>query len=250
MIIYYATDNAKELFNEPFKTQYVKRENWLCDRADLVLGSSRILTDTIAEHYLDKTFYVSPGVDYAAFEDTGPSSSVMEVTLPRVCLVGTLDDSVDWELLEHTAAALPKVELLMVGPVKIEGLEKKFEGLGNVRFLGYQKHESLGKILSTVDVCLLMYKDTAFNRMRNPIKLLEYFAAGKIVISTDFPAAHEYPELVMIARDRDDFAKKISEAITDNTSRKYRDRLLETASRNTWSKRKMEIETLMDSRRK
>lgn len=244
-VVYYATDNAKELLKDPMKAAYVKREDWLCQRADIVLGLSRVLTESLATHHPGKTSYISEGVNPGIFRSKGDSCPDAGNRRPRACFVGTLDDSLDWELLEYAAASLPDVEFMMVGPVKTDGLEKRFERFRNVRFLGYQKYESLGNILSTVDVCFLMYRDTEFNRMRNPIKLLEYFAAGKIVVSTDFPAVHEYSQLVLIARDGQDFAKKIMEAITENMSRKYYDKLKEIAKLNTWDRRKVEIEALI-----
>jgi glycosyltransferase involved in cell wall biosynthesis len=249
-VIYYATDNAKGLFKDPFRTAYVKREDWLCDRADLILGLSRVLTESIAVQYPGKTFYISEGVNPGIFKSKSDAYSELRSRGPRACFVGTLDDSLDWDLLERSARALPHVEFVMVGPVKTEGLEKRFERSGNVKFLGYRRYESLGSILSDVDVCLLMYKDNDFNRMRNPIKLLEYFAAGKIIVSTDFPSAREYPGLVMIAQDRDDFTEKIREAITENMSKRHYHRLLETAVENTWSRRRTEIEALIDGLKK
>ena len=245
IVVYYATDNAKELFNEPIKSEFVRREDWLCKRADLIFGLSRILTEDLARKYPNKTYYISEGVNPDVFEFKGKVFPFLKEKKMRACYMGTLDDSLDWDLLEKAAVELPEVEFILVGTLMLHGLKKRFDGYKNVKFLGFQKYELLGSILGAVDVCLLMYKNNEFNRMRNPIKLLEYFAAGKVVVSTDFPIVHEYPELVLVAKNRDDFVKNIRLAITENLSQKCRDKLLKTVRNNTWSKRKEEIKGLI-----
>ncbi len=245
IVVYYATDNAKELLNEPIKTDYVKREDWLCNHAHLIFALSRILTEYFAKKYPNKTYYISEGVNPDVFEFKGNTFPSLEEKKMRACYMGTLDDALDWDLLEKAALELPEVEFILLGPLMLDGLKRKFDGCKNVKFLGFQKYELLGSILGAVDVCLLIYKDNEFNRMRNPIKILEYFAAGKVVVSTDFPMAYEYPEVVLVAKDRDDFVKNIKLAIAENLSQKCRDKLLETVKNNTWSQRKEEIKSLI-----
>jgi hypothetical protein len=77
----------------------------------------------------------------------------------------------------------------------------------------------------------------------NPIKLWEYLAMGKPVVSTDLPevARVEEPGVVEIGKDHEDFIVKV-EACLAKTGREYVERRQALArERGTWEARVEEI---------
>ena len=58
----------------------------------------------------------------------------------------------------------------------------------NVRWVGPKPFEALPSYLRAIDVGLVPYADSAFNRGSFPLKTLEYLAAGRGVVASDLPA--------------------------------------------------------------
>src|SRR5208283_3159702 len=81
--------------------------------------------------------------------------------------------------------------LLLIGPRHPRFAVAAMDPLlarANVHWVGPQAFEDLPKYLSVVDVGLVPYVDSAFNRGSFPLKTLEYLAAGIPVVATDLPA--------------------------------------------------------------
>ena len=59
----------------------------------------------------------------------------------------------------------------------------------NVRYAGRVPPEAVPSYLASIDVGLIPYADSAFNRASFPMKTLEYFSAGLPVVSTVLPGS-------------------------------------------------------------
>jgi teichuronic acid biosynthesis glycosyltransferase TuaH len=154
-------------------------------QADVVVAVSEVLTDRLRSEGLDPLF-IPNGVDVAKFIAAGvPGDSAGEV----VAFVGHLSDRVDVTLLQ--AVADSGVRLRMIGPPQETMTSGHLDGLrahAMVEWAGKVPYDRLGAALADVTTCLLPYGDTEFNRASFPLKVLEYLAAGRRVVSTDLPA--------------------------------------------------------------
>ena len=80
------------------------------------------------------------------------------------------------------------------------------------------------------------YRQDDYTKAIDSLKLYEYFACEKPVVSTDIPAVREYSEALYIARDTDEFVRKIEEAlVSDNPTHRACRRSI--AMQNTWDNR-------------
>jgi glycosyltransferase involved in cell wall biosynthesis len=105
------------------------------------------------------------------------------------------------ELIEAAAGAMrksPNVFLLLVGInpyefAEIESLVRQ-SGLqeGSYRLVGHVPRREVADYLMASDILVMNYPDTAhYAHVMSPLKLFEYMAAGRAIITTDLPSVRE-----------------------------------------------------------
>jgi len=86
-----------------------------------------------------------------------------------------------------------------------------------VRLLGFKDHQELPDCVRNFDVCIVPYVKSAYTETVVPVKINEYLAAGKPVVSTDLPTIREFnaQHNVLIATENssDKFLKGIEDAL-------------------------------------
>jgi teichuronic acid biosynthesis glycosyltransferase TuaH len=134
--------------------------------------------------------------------------------LPRPLLgyVGSLEDRIDWPLLERLARAYPCGSVVLIGQ-----LAKKRSGawyadcqrclaLPNVHALGWRPQETIAQYNRAFDVCLIPYRtDHPFNRVCCPTKIMDYMATGRPIVATALPECQLYVHLFHVAPDPEAF---------------------------------------------
>jgi hypothetical protein len=86
-------------------------------------------------------------------------------------------------------------------------------------------------------VGLLCYRTSgAWTEGIYPLKLHEYLACGLPVVSSDFPAVRDFPQVVRIARDPQDWQRRIEESLAGNGPDTVADRVA-IARANSWDQR-------------
>jgi glycosyltransferase involved in cell wall biosynthesis len=100
--------------------------------------------------------------------------------------IGTLNVDVDLALLAAVADALPNERLLLVGPVHPARREELDDLLlrPNVRWTGPCPAEELKYPVTLSKVCLVPYRVVETRRWRTPLKVMNYLAQGRPVVST------------------------------------------------------------------
>jgi GT2 family glycosyltransferase len=175
------------------------------------------------------------GVDVERFRaaaDLGQHSRLAGIPHPRVGYVGMIDAyTVDIGLLERLANDHPDVEFVLAGPTDID--ISRLLSHSNVHHVGVLPHDEVPSFLASIDVALMPWQHNEWIRHCNPVKLKEYLAVGLPVVSTDFPEARRFGELITIARDADHFSASIRDALDGSVST-VRERRRAAASQETW----------------
>ena len=156
------------------------RERAQLREADVVLAVS----DELAARWRSmgaRVSVVENGVDLTLFDDVDGAPVAEDVALPPPVagFVGHLSDRIDLSLLE--AVAERGHSLLLVGPRQATFAQERIAGLlarPNVQWTGGRPFTSLPGYLRAMDVGLVPYADSAFNRASFPLKTLEYLAAA------------------------------------------------------------------------
>jgi len=221
-----------------------RRERRVAARADLVVAASPVVADTWRSRGLDPVL-VPFGTDVDAYADIEHAPLPPDVGLPGpvVGFVGRINDRTDLCLLE--AVADRGRSLLLVGP-KEPGFEpQRFEALRrrrNVRWVGPKPFDALPGYLRLIDVGLVPYRDTAFNRGSFPLKTLEYLAACRAVVTTDLPATRWLAtDLVSIAARPGPFADQVDRLLAQPRTPAVLGRRQAFAAQHSWDLRAAEI---------
>jgi glycosyltransferase involved in cell wall biosynthesis len=180
------------------------REEALMTRADVVFAGGRSLHEARAARRPD-ALLVPSSVDASHFgaARTGRPDPADQADLPRprVGFFGVIDERMDLDLVAATAARMPEVAFVMLGPVvKIDpaGLPR----LPNVHWLGPKPYAALPDYLANWDAGWMPFALNRSTQFISPTKTPEFLAAGLPVTSTAVPdVVHGYGDggLVRIA---------------------------------------------------
>ena len=85
--------------------------------------------------------------------------------------------------------------------------------LANVHLLGRKPYDEVASYMAAADALIMPWNQSDWIKGCNPIKLKEYLAVGRPVVTTDFPALAEYRDLVRVATDADGFAAALKDVL-------------------------------------
>ncbi|WP_413701778.1 glycosyltransferase [Psychromonas sp. KJ10-10] len=195
-LIYYCGDDFSGLAGVDHHTVAL-REQELLIKADLILASSPAL---IARSEAQKTQFLPHGVDYDLFTTPVPrATDLPNDGRPIAGFYGSISEWLDIQLLTDTIAQMRNWHFVFIGTAVVD--ISSLQAFDNVTFLGPRSHQQLPAYSQHWTASLLPFVDNAQIRACNPLKLSEYLATGRPIISTSFPAveALPHPGLVQIA---------------------------------------------------
>ncbi|MDX2116372.1 MAG: glycosyltransferase [Planctomycetota bacterium] len=213
-LIYQRTDRF-EAFHGVDPDEISGFDRMLKARADITLYCSSLLLDEEASA-CRRALFVDHGVDYERFESAGRGAvaapaDVSSLPRPRVGFIGGIDaHTFDPGLFVKVAAALPEVTFVLVGACS---LPDGWCTLPNVRLLGQRPYEQVAAYMAACDALIMPWNRSPWIEACNPVKLKEYLAVGRPVISTPFYELRKYEGLVRVADTAEGFAAAVREAL-------------------------------------
>ena len=88
--------------------------------------------------------------------------------------------------------------------------------LPNVILAGAQPYETLPEWARAFDVAVIPYRMNRQVRHANPLKLREYLATGKPVVSVPTPEVERFAPHVRLARTPDEFLRAVEQSLEDD----------------------------------
>jgi len=226
----------------------------LIDGADMVLPCSQALFDDAAQRRKNGIHLLENGVDFDLF-NKAPSDipeDMKHIPRPIIAYIGRLNRRVDLNVLTNIARARPKWSVLLLGPTAgwmDEKLLNEFKSLPNVHLIGGKTPQELPRYTKAIDVGLISYKlgVQEYVTYCYPLKMLEYFASGKPVVSVDLPSIRKHQPLVRLVKNDDDWVAAIDEALNNNTPTEQEKRLA-LARASGWSNQAKILLKLVEER--
>lgn len=231
-ILFDCVDNVSGFPN--INKERIKEEEILIKSSDLVVVSSDTLFVKIKEH-AKKIICIPNAGDFEHFSKTTSEHLLEDFPKPIVGYFGAIAEWFDADLIEFVAKKRNDVTFVFIGDTYGSNL-KKLMNLDNVYFLGERPYSEIPKYLLEFDVCLIPFKMIKLIQDAHPIKIYEYFAAGKPVVATDIPALHKMKDLCYIAKSSNDFLEKLDLALNEKNPDLVNQRI-EFSSKNTWQDR-------------
>lgn len=252
-VLYHCVDEYKEVPGVA-SDQFAVLEAELLNKCDLVFTTSKKLYESKKAHNKN-TYYLPNVADFAHFSmsrkgETKIPDDMVRVRKPVIGYIGNLcDHKVDMDLLDFSARSRQDVSFVLIGPVwegntEIHDKIERLKELNNVHFLGLKAYEDLPAYIKGFDVCIIPHKMTEYSKYSFPLKLNEFLASGKPVVSTELPSIEDYKDVVYMASSPRDFVDMLQKALSEDLPDKRKERIA-AASKNTWEARIKTMEKIM-----
>jgi len=217
-LVYQRTDCYEAYPNVDVKT-VTRYDRKLKAEADMTIFVSLSLYDKEAVQ-CKNAVYLDHGVDYELFasEETNLviPLDMANIKKPIVGYFGALDEhKFDVGLVEILADLLPDMSFVFVGKASVDCsalLSKK-----NVWMLGQKSYEQIPYYGKCFYIAIFPWKVNKWTEAANPIKLKEYLALGKPVVSTPaFAEMQQYVDVIYEATTPEEFADCIKKALAED----------------------------------
>jgi len=240
--VYYCIDKYSALPGVP-AAAVAEMDETITRVADVVfVASEKLLEDK--RRYRQDVVLSPHGVDFDHFSRAAKGGTRPERPTdlpdwegPIVGFFGLLESWIDLDLLAHLAESRPEWLLLLIGHEAVP--LGSLKDLSNVLALGPKPFSELPSYACFFDVAILPYRLTEQVLHSNPIKLREYLAAGKSVVSVPFPHAERFRDVIYLADGYDRFVMQIERALREDTDEMREARMSSVAS-STWEVRAAE----------
>jgi glycosyltransferase involved in cell wall biosynthesis len=198
--------------------------------ADLVLATADILYRR-AKQYNDNVLLVPNGCDYDFFSRPHRNSPY-KTDKPIVLYSGAIASWVDLDLIKESAREYPDYHFVCIGGAMNDNF---FDIPENLEVLGHKDYEDVPRYIQHANACIIPFKANQPEiKACNPIKLWEYLATGKPVVTTAIPETKVYG--VYWSTSRLQFINNIGRAVREKNLFKIRKRK-QFAKKNSWENR-------------
>jgi len=238
--IFDAVDNWSELdVYKNKKEALLKNYRKLDDEADLIFTVSQELENLF--HHKEKVHHIPNGVDFKHYQREYPllNKDIGIIPKPIIGYVGTMQERFDTDLIEYLAKNNPDKSFVLVGPVwraKRKEVEEKLKTLPNVYLLGRKSYAEIPMYIQQFDVAIVAHHSDRFIKSTDPMKIYEYLACGKPIVSTQASTVKELNKLISVTTDPKEFSEKIKDCLSDDKPSLQEARLAE-AREQGWLKR-------------
>jgi glycosyltransferase involved in cell wall biosynthesis len=210
---------------------------------DLVIASAEPLAEDLRRSGAE-ALVVGHGVDIERFAGSPLlPHDLVGLERPIVGYVGLLDDYLYIEAIIDVADRLDHGTVVLVGAANIDVRALRHP---RIVLLGRRPYDAIPGYLAAFDTCLVPFRDNELTRGVNPIKLREYLAAGRPVVSSPLPEVLPYADVVELADRGEEFFPAVQRTLApgyDTPARREARR--RRVAGESWDSRAQAIERLM-----
>jgi glycosyltransferase involved in cell wall biosynthesis len=194
----------------------------LVEESDLLVVTAKTLLDRYGSSAA-RAVQVANGFDAELFSPKRVGTEVPPLLsgIPRPILgfIGTLFSFLDFDLLEQVARVHHDKSLVLVGPVEasVKRDVARLRELPNVVHIGGQPQAEIPAYVSAFDVCLNPFRRGRVADSVSPLKVYEYLAMGRPVVSMPMKALQmeDVARVVVFADSPSEFCERIDSSLDD-----------------------------------
>ncbi|MDP2586550.1 MAG: glycosyltransferase [Candidatus Komeilibacteria bacterium] len=235
--IFDAVDNWAE---HPSLAKFKKRLNdnykIIDQKADIIFTVSEELQKLFSRKEI--IHWLPNGVDLKHFQKHYPiiNRDIGHISHPILGYIGTIQDRLDTDLLAYLAKSNPEKSFVLVGPVWHKKISDALGAYRNIHFLGRKSYEESPMYIQHFDLGIIPHKVDNFLKSTNPMKIFDYLACGKAVVSTQGVGLPEFSEHVCVEADWQMFNLAVNNSLRDDSDF-LRQQRINLVKDHTWLKR-------------
>ncbi len=248
--IWHLTDDYQSLKEYQNRT-YRSLDEEFTSKVDLILAvSNKLAEDKKKENRNTYLFLNAMDWDWFNSQKKGIPDDLKAIKGKKVGFVGSINSRIDTILMMKLSEKLDKLSFIFIGAKGARDFDlreyRQLFGQRNIWEFGARERNKIPSYLENFDVLILPYKVNEFNEASDPLKLYEYLASGKPIVTTNLQSARKFSKAIYVARDDEDFIKLLDVALTDK-SEEMKNLRINTAKANTWEVRVKELERILSS---
>ena len=220
------------------------------DDVMVVTSADNLYDDMVKKRQSKKNVILSSnGVDLKHFQNVSNEKiPKMEELKKKYDLIvgyyGALASWFDYKLVMDLAKENPHIAFVLIG-IKYDTSfdESGIDGINNIYYLGPVNYEKLPSYAKYFDIAWIPFVINEITLATNPIKVFEYMALNKLIITSPMPECKKYKS-VFIAESKDDY-NKIFKDYKKLKTKEYEKILLKEAIENSWENKERDIVDLL-----
>lgn len=253
-IIYeYVDDLNEELSGESYNDLYERHKHMCQDEEVYVIATATMLKNNIEFNCNKEAALISNGVDYEHFkycEYDVPEDlqSIRDSYKTVLCYYGALASWFDYDLIKKVAEN-KEYAIVLIGQDYDNSLSASgILEINNIFFLGRKEYADLPKYGCNVDVCIIPFLVNDITEATSPVKLFEYMAMEKPIVTTALPECKKYNS-VFYSESHEEFITNIAKSVEAIQSPEYKEIEIKEALENTWKSKCKNMISFVNSQR-
>ncbi|MGE5455570.1 MAG: glycosyltransferase [Ignavibacteriales bacterium] len=215
------------------------------NRNYIICTANKLYNNVLNSNKNARVKLITNGCDYEHFKKKeykipNEIAKIKNSNKPIIGYYGALASWFDYDLIKKMSDT-NKYEIVLIGLKYDDSLEESdILNLENVYYLGKKDYDELPIYSSYFDVCIIPFIINEITLSTSPVKLFEYMASEKPIVTTNLPECHKYKS-ILISKDHQEFIENLDKAIGLAKDKNYIELLRKDALNNTWSSKCNEI---------
>lgn len=240
-LIYDCIDDYEQMCaNEYVRKRIVRDEEILMQRSDIVIVSSQKLLHKKSQICKTRLNLVRNGTGLTKIYDI--KENIVKDS-HSIGYIGTIADWFDYSLIEKSAQSQTSLKYHLIGP-KITLNQSKNN---RVIYEGVVEHARLKSYVKDYDCMIMPFIVNEIVKAVDPVKLYEYIAFGKCIISVYYEELEYFRDYVYFYRTEEEYNTLLDEMIQHGFPPKYNSQQQEKfLKENSWDERYRIIHRLIE----
>ena len=216
--------------------------------SDLIISTSPSLMRNFQKAGYPESIYIPNAANFSLFSNSHNLNKAVGVKLDSIKgkvmgYLGNIERRFDEVLILKVLAGLPEWSLILSGPLDRGYFHTEFLYHPRIFFIGPCTHSEAPAIVNRFDIAIIPFKVDDVSKGIYPLKLFEYLAAAKTVVTTNFNPEVLEPlrEVIHIADNAEQFVRLVLQNEINNIEKINKRRLI--AWSNSWEVRAQQFLT-------